>query len=621
MRINNVAVAIVVCATVACDAPSPNDGLVGPGGGESVAAVTVSPASASLIVGDSTRLTADAKDEKGNSVETGGVTWTSSDTTVAVVSSAGVVKARKPGTSKIKARAGGVDGSADVDVSQPPPSPFVSVLITPRAATINALGDVVQLTATAKDSSSGDIPGATFVWRSLNPTVATVGSTGNVTAKTVGTALIVAAAGVVADTATITVRQIPAAMAVDPKSLTLHVGGTGQLRATVTDSGATAIPNSPVTWRPSAPGIASVSSSGLVTGVSAGVATVTATSGDLSADATVTVVAQGAMSGFYVSPTGTAQGDGSAERPWDLATALAGAGGRVQPGDTVWIRGGTYPNGGKLTVGGNSTAYVTFSGYPGETAIIKKQFEGTASYVVIQQLVFEGPIDGATNQVYLHNNHHVVFTRNEIRNGDFHAGLSVDESHHYEITYNYIHDNGRDVSHDHGIYFKTTNGPGTVIANNLLVRNAARGLSLHDNSGVGVYDVVVAHNTVVANGSTGILVNDGDRITLVNNIAVGNGDQTGQRQIRVLSGDSNKIWNNLTWHAASSSRAGIENTTSSEMSGNQIADPLFASYPGDLRLRAGSPAIDIGLAGWTFGGKDYAGKIRDSRPDVGAYEY
>jgi hypothetical protein len=329
-------------------------------------------------------------------------------------------------------------------------------------------------------------------------------------------------------------------------------------------------------------------------------------------------------SGYYVSPSGSSQGDGSAAQPWDLQTALSGAGGRVQPGDTVWIRGGLYPNGGDISVSGTAAGYITFSGYPGETAVIKKQFRGTGSYIVIQQLVFEGPINGATNQVYLYNNHHVVFTRNEIRNGDFHAGLSVDESHHYTITYNYIHDNGRDVSHDHGIYFKTTTGEGTVIANNLLIRNAARGLSLHDNSGAGVYDVIVAHNTIVGNGSTGILVNDGDRVTLVNNIAVNNGDQTGQDQIRILAGNANKAWNNLTWHATASDRRGIENTTSSEMSGNVVADARFVSAllsQLDLRLLPASPAINMGRPGFTFGGKDYAGKTRDASPDVGGYEH
>ena len=323
--------------------------------------------------------------------------------------------------------------------------------------------------------------------------------------------------------------------------------------------------------------------------------------------------------GYHVAPNGSSANAGTVASPWDLQTALSGAGGRIKPGDTVWVRGGTYPNGGNLTVNGSAAGQVVFSGYPGETAIVKRQFRGTGDYVTIQRLVFEGPIDRKTNQVYLHDCHHVVFTRNEIRHGDYHAGLSVDESHHVSITYNYIHDNGRDPSHDHGIYFKTTTGDGTVIANNLLVHNASRGLSLHDNSGHGVFDVLVAHNTVVGNGSTGILVNDGDRMTLVGNLAVDNGDRTRQRQIRVRSGNGNKIWNNLTWHASNSSRAGIENATSSEMGGNRIADPLFVSST-DFRLRAGSPAIGLDLTGYVAG-PDYAGVGRDGRADAGAFEY
>ena len=50
----------------------------------------------------------------------------------------------------------------------------------------------------------------------------------------------------------------------------------------------------------------------------------------------------------YVSPTGSAVGDGSSAQPWDLATALAGAKGRVQAGDTIWLRGGTYAPGAPL---------------------------------------------------------------------------------------------------------------------------------------------------------------------------------------------------------------------------------------------------------------------------------
>ena len=43
---------------------------------------------------------------------------------------------------------------------------------------------------------------------------------------------------------------------------------------------------------------------------------------------------------YYASPAGTPGNDGSRARPWDLATALGGARGMVQPGDTIWLRGG-----------------------------------------------------------------------------------------------------------------------------------------------------------------------------------------------------------------------------------------------------------------------------------------
>src|SRR5580704_17034433 len=43
----------------------------------------------------------------------------------------------------------------------------------------------------------------------------------------------------------------------------------------------------------------------------------------------------------YVAPGGTSQGTGSLDRPWDLQTALSQPA-SVQPGDTIWVRGGTY---------------------------------------------------------------------------------------------------------------------------------------------------------------------------------------------------------------------------------------------------------------------------------------
>ena len=51
---------------------------------------------------------------------------------------------------------------------------------------------------------------------------------------------------------------------------------------------------------------------------------------------------------WHVTPEGTAAGDGSEAAPWDLATAW-GHPEAVQPGDTIWLHGGTYPIVGALT--------------------------------------------------------------------------------------------------------------------------------------------------------------------------------------------------------------------------------------------------------------------------------
>ena len=46
--------------------------------------------------------------------------------------------------------------------------------------------------------------------------------------------------------------------------------------------------------------------------------------------------AQSSGTSWYVSPTGTSQGDGSLGNPWDLQTALSHPA-PVKPGDTVWL--------------------------------------------------------------------------------------------------------------------------------------------------------------------------------------------------------------------------------------------------------------------------------------------
>ena len=70
----------------------------------------------------------------------------------------------------------------------------------------------------------------------------------------------------------------------------------------------------------------------------------------------------------YAAPFGRADGDGSISRPWDLATALNG--GNVQPGQTLWLRGGAYVGAFYSRLTGASQAPITVRSYPGERAIL-----------------------------------------------------------------------------------------------------------------------------------------------------------------------------------------------------------------------------------------------------------
>src|SRR6266480_3843146 len=47
-------------------------------------------------------------------------------------------------------------------------------------------------------------------------------------------------------------------------------------------------------------------------------------------------------SGWFVAPNGSSSNSGSIASPWSLDYAIAGAGGQVLPGQTVWLRGGNY---------------------------------------------------------------------------------------------------------------------------------------------------------------------------------------------------------------------------------------------------------------------------------------
>ena len=200
--------------------------------------VKLSAISKTMYRGETTKLTATSSNKKP-------VSWTSSDPTIASVDSNGTIKTLKNGTVKISASANGGKATCTITVKEP-------IQISATTSSIYR-GKTTTLKAIPAYST-------TITWMSSNPLIATVSSNGVVTGKKAGTVTITAKA--FGKSVTKTIKVVEPSLKVTG-STSLYRGKTTTLKATTSYS-------TKVTWKSSKPSIATVSSSGVVTGKKAG---------------------------------------------------------------------------------------------------------------------------------------------------------------------------------------------------------------------------------------------------------------------------------------------------------------------------------------------------------------
>ena len=175
------------------------------------------------------------------------------------------------------------------------------VSVSPATATVG-LGTTQQLNVAIAPANATN---QNVTWTSSNTAVATVNASGLVTAVAAGTAAITVKTvdGNKTATSAITVAAIPvSSAAVSPASASLYAGNTQQLSVTISPANAT---NKNVTWSSSNSAVATVNSSGLVTAVSAGTATITATTqdGNKTASAAITVNPNTNFTVYFYKPS------------------------------------------------------------------------------------------------------------------------------------------------------------------------------------------------------------------------------------------------------------------------------------------------------------------------------
>ena len=152
-------------------------------------------------------------------------------------------------------------------------------------------GDSVLATAVVTGGASD----TRIEWTTLDSNVVSIDDTGMITTKLPGTARIVAAVGVLADTATMTVKQRLVAVTVTPTTATIKRGDSTTVVGKGVDPRGAEIVGEQVTWSVATDGILGLSpTAGRTIGQRQGVGTITATSVSkptLKASAAVTVTA------------------------------------------------------------------------------------------------------------------------------------------------------------------------------------------------------------------------------------------------------------------------------------------------------------------------------------------
>lgn len=173
--------------------------------------------------------------------------------------------------------------------------------ITPLTASVGA-GLTAQFTATLLDQYGAPFAAAT-TWSSNNTAVATINQSGLATALTAGTTTISVSASGMINSATLTVTPAPVltSISITPANPTVTAGVPQSFSATAMDQFNNPMPAT-FAWSSSDLAVGVIDNNGLVTTLSAGTSTITASSGGISGTTLLTVTPTPALSSITVSP-------------------------------------------------------------------------------------------------------------------------------------------------------------------------------------------------------------------------------------------------------------------------------------------------------------------------------
>ena len=252
-----------------------------------ITAISVAPDNLTLPIGVSEQYTASAIYSDGSIQDlVAGVTWSSSNPTVASIDGNGLANTLSGGTSTITATFGAFTDSSTITIV---PASLLSITVTPATVSM-AAGTQQQFTATGifSDGSTQVLTSAT--WSSSSASV-TVDANGLGQAVAAGSSTITVTSGTVSGTASVTVTGATlVSLTIAPLNSSMPEGATKQFTATGTfsdtstqDMTATAL------WSSTDASVATIDNTGLASSVVDGTTTITASVGPISASTNLTV--------------------------------------------------------------------------------------------------------------------------------------------------------------------------------------------------------------------------------------------------------------------------------------------------------------------------------------------
>lgn len=236
------------------------------------------------------------------------------------------------------------------------------------------------------------------------------------------------------------------------------------------------------------------------------------------------------MTSYYAALAGTPSNDGSLLKPWDLSTALKSA---LKPGDTLYVRGGTYSGAFNSSLNGSLGLSITVQSFPGEWAVIDGApipgggpaiLAVRGSWTRFQKFEIINTNPSRTSPDTTHDHRpNVVFN---VGNHNTYRRLSVHDggvAFYQDAVYGDtliehcdIYNNGwqgPDRGHGHGVYMKSLNGPVTV-RKNRIYRQYGYGIHGYSDAGSGqLNNMLIEDNVIFDNADTNLLLGGGDPST------------------------------------------------------------------------------------------------------------